>query len=102
MHVGAHARMLQPVDRLLDSCPSFPPGLTKNCVQAGADITGKALNLYDPLIPELKLSPTLLLTLIAQIYLEKIASDRVRERQDNEPLDFPPPMTGTPIHLDEQ
>lgn len=57
-------------------------------------VTDKALSLIDPLIPELKLSPTLLLTLIAQIYLEKIASDRVRERQDNEPLDFPPPSSG--------
>jgi hypothetical protein len=60
----------------------------------GADISRKALNIYDPLIPELKFSPNLLLTLIAQIYFEKIISDRVRERQDNEPLDFPPPSHG--------
>lgn len=56
--------------------------------------TGKALSLHDPIIPEVKFSPNLLLSLIAQIYCGKIASDRVRERQDNEPLDFPPPATG--------
>lgn len=66
-----------------------------------ASIAGKALSLYDPLIPELKLSPNLLLTLIAQIYVEKVSSDRIRERQDNEPLDFPPQtgMHGTFLNI---
>jgi hypothetical protein len=59
-----------------------------------ADEPRKILNLYDLLVPELKFSPHLLLTLIPQIYFEKIASDRVRERQDNEPLDFPPCSNG--------
>lgn len=64
------------------------------------EVTDQAVSLLNPLIPELKMTPTLLLTLIAQIYVEKIASDRVRERQENEPLDFPPPSTGTHTHLE--
>jgi hypothetical protein len=60
----------------------------------GASATADALGLVDPLVPELKFSPNLLLTLIAQIYTEKIRCDRLRERQDNEAVDFPAPTSG--------
>eukprot|EP00892_Ulva_mutabilis_P002273 jgi/Ulvmu1/12046/UM083_0059.1 len=53
-----------------------------------------ALNLEDPLVPDLRFSSTGLVTLIGQIYLEKIQLDRVLEKQDNESDGFPDPVIG--------
>ena len=67
-------------------------------VQALEIITGttphSALSLENPLVPELRFTSAGLVTLIAQIYLEKIQSDRVLEKQDNEPDGFPDPVIG--------
>lgn len=71
--------------------------------QARESITGtrsnSALNLENPLVPELRFTSSCLVALIAQIYLEKIQLDRVLEKQDNEPDGFPDPVIGAPQNL---
>lgn len=72
-------------------------------MQALMVITGvmpnTALSLENPLIPELRFSASGLVTLVAQIYQEKIQSDRVREKQENEPDGFADAVIGDVLPL---
>lgn len=74
------------------------PNIGQLNVQALTLISGTtpptALSLENPLVPELRFTASGLVTLIAQIYQEKIRSDRIREKQDNEPDGFAEAVIG--------
>lgn len=69
------------------------PGMQARLVITGG-MPHTALSLENPLIPELRFSASGLVTLVAQIYQEKIQSDRVREKQENEPDEFADAVIG--------